>query len=269
MVKFLRHFPAHELIFFRSVISLFATAAILRYKKLNLLGNDRRWLLVRGTAGILALLLFFITLQNMPFANAVAIQYLSPTFTALFGVFLLKERVSWIQWICLSVALSGAFVIKGFEENTDWLMIFLGIASAAFAGLAYNAVRRLRDSEHPLQVVFYFPLIATPVMGLWCLFEWTTPIGTEWILLVVLGIFTQIAQYYMTLGLHADKAAKVTPFKYFGALLAITFGYTFFDEQLSVFNYLGISLIVFGVIFNTIFSRSATKPIVDEKTAEA
>ena len=259
MVKFLRDFPAHELVFFRSVISLFATAAMLRFKGLGLLGNNKPWLLVRGISGVLALFLFFITIQQMPLANAVAIQYLSPTFTALFGIFLLKEQVSWLQWLFLSVALSGAFVIKGFEGNTNWLMILIGIISAAFAGIAYNAVRRLRNTEHPLQIVFYFPLIATPTMGIWCLFEWVTPIGSQWFLIFILGIFTQIAQYYMTLGLHADKAAKVTPFKYFGALLAIVFGYSFFNEKLTWFNYLGISLIVFGVIFNTIFASTQQK----------
>ncbi len=251
MVKFLRHFPAHELIFFRSVISLFATAAMLKFKGLNLLGNNRPWLLVRGFAGIGALLLFFITLQNMNFANAVAIQYLSPTFTALFGIFLLKEKVTPLQWVFLLIALSGAFVIKGFSGDTNWLMLIIGVISAALAGLAYNAVRRLRHTEHPLQVVFYFPLIATPVTGIWCLFDWITPIGSEWLLVVILGLFTQIAQYYMTVGLHADKAAKVTPFKYFGAILAIVLGYTIFDEKLTFFNYLGISLIVVGVLLNT------------------
>lgn len=228
---------------------------MLRYKGLSLLGTNKTWLLVRGFAGVSALFLFFITLQNLPLANAVAIQYLSPTFTALLGVFILKEKVSPLQWFFLFVALSGVFVIKGFDARVDWWMVGLGIASAALAGLAYNAVRRLRHSEHPLQVIFYFPLIATPIMGVWCLFDWTTPIGWEWLMIFVLGLFTQVAQYYMTMGLHADTAAKVTPFKYFGAILAIGFGYTFFDERLTFFNYLGIGLIVVGVILNTASGR--------------
>jgi drug/metabolite transporter (DMT)-like permease len=261
LVKYLVGFPAHELVFFRSVISLFLTFIILKQKKLSVLGHNRKWLLVRGSAGIIALLMFFITLQRLPFANAVAIQYLSPLFTAILGVYILKEEVRPIQWLFFAIALSGIFIIKGFDTRVDWLMVALGVASALFAGIAYNAVRRLKDTEHPLQIVFYFPLLATPIMGIWCLFDFKMPEGRQWLLILLLGLFTQVAQYYMTMALHADKAARITPFKYFGAILAIVLGYTIFDEHLSYFNYLGMGLIMLGVLLNTFIKPSAVAKV--------
>ena len=202
IVKYLNQFPAHELIFFRSIISLVICLYGINKLKLSIWGNNRKWLLIRGISGVIALTLFFLTLQKMPLANAVTIQYTSPLFTALLGVFILKERVKWVQWLYYGLALVGIFIIKGFDSRVEWFYLITGIVSSAFAGLAYNAVRKLKDTEHPLQVVIYFPLVSTPIMLIWCLFDWTTPQGIEWLLLLIMGVFTQIAQVYMTRALH-------------------------------------------------------------------
>lgn len=250
-VKLLNNYPAHELIFFRSLISLTLCVITLKRLQLPLLGNNKKWLLVRGISGVTALTMFFITLQNISMANAVTIQYLSPLFTSVLAIFILKEKVKPLQWFFFALAFCGVFLIKGFDESIDWKYLLLGIGSALFAGLAYNAVRKCKDTEHPLQVVLYFPLVATPIMGIACLYEWTTPVGIEWLYILIIGFLTQVAQVNMTKALHADKAAKVTPFKYFGAIFAIVIGYTIFDEQLILLNFVGIALIILGVLFNS------------------
>ena len=51
-----------------------------------LLGHNRRWLLVRGLAGMVALSLFFHTIRHIPLASATVIQYLSPIFTVLLAM---------------------------------------------------------------------------------------------------------------------------------------------------------------------------------------
>ena len=254
-VKLLAHLPAHELIFFRSVISLTLCIITLRRLKLKTFGNNHAWLIVRGFAGVTALTMFFVTLQNISLANAVSIQYLSPLFTAVIGIYILKEKVRPVQWSFFGLAIAGVMVIKGFDSSLDWKFLLLGVASSAFAGLAYNAVRKCKDTDHPVQVVLYFPLVATPIMGAACLFEWTAPDGIEWLYVLLIGVLTQVAQVNMTRALHADRAEKVTPFKYFGAILAIIIGYGIFDEALPVFNFVGIGLIIAGVLLNNQIKR--------------
>jgi len=86
-IKFVPHIPAFELILFRSVISLVLSYGLIHYKGLNPLGNNRKFLLLRGFFGMLSLTTFFFTLQKLPLASAVTLQYLSPIFTVLFAVF--------------------------------------------------------------------------------------------------------------------------------------------------------------------------------------
>ncbi|MGB0167093.1 MAG: DMT family transporter, partial [Luteibaculum sp.] len=209
------------------------------------------WLLVRGFAGVSALTLFFITLQNISMANAVSIQYLSPLFTAIIAIYILKEKVGNMQWVYFGLAIAGVFIIKGFDKNLSWFYLGLGIASSLFAGLAYNAVRKCKDTDAPVQVVFYFPLVATPIMACWCLYQWVQPQGLDWLYLGIIGVGTQVAQIYMTKALHSDATNKVTPIKYIGAIYAIIIGYTLFDEHLQLLNILGIALILISVLLNS------------------
>jgi drug/metabolite transporter (DMT)-like permease len=254
-VKFLPHLPAHELILFRSIISLVLSLGFLVPKRINPLGNNRRLLLMRGFFGMMALSLFFLTLQELPLASAVTIQYLSPIFTSIIAIFILGERMRGRQWLFIAIAFAGVVVLKGFDERVSTPYLLLGIASSLFAGAAYNCVRLLKDSDHPVVVVFYFPLVATPVMAVLSYFEWVTPVGTDWVWLLLLGVFTQVGQLYMTKALQAEKANLVTSMKYLGAVYALVYGYFLFDETYDLLSLLGIVLVLAGVVLNVLFKE--------------
>ena len=198
-----------------------------------------------------ALFLFFLTVKHMPLASATTIQYISPVFTVLLATQMMREKVRPIQWALFVVAFIGVMMIKGFDDRVSFFYLTIGIVSALISGLAYNAIRKCRLTDHPLVVVLYFPLIATPIMGLACLtFGWVTPSGIQWPLLLIMGVFTQIAQLYMTKALHADHSSRIMPFKYFGVIYAIGIGFFFFGERLPFLSILGIGLVLLGVILN-------------------
>ncbi|MCB9187408.1 MAG: DMT family transporter [Flavobacteriales bacterium] len=252
-VKFLHHIPTHELILFRSGISLFLSLVYLLPKGINPLGNNRKFLLLRGVFGVSALSLFFITLQNIPLASAVTIQYLSPIFTAVIAIFVLGEKMRKSQWLFFLVAFIGVAILKGFDERVSLWYLALGLLSSFFAGAAYNCIRLVKDTDHPLVVVFYFPLVATPIMLFLSYYDWVTPLGWDWLLLLLLGIFTQIGQVFMTKALQAEKANLVASLKYLGSLYALFYGYFLFGEKYDVVSLLGIVMILAGVILNLKF----------------
>lgn len=251
-VKFLHHFPAHELILFRSLVSLTLSLAYILPKKINPLGVNRKFLLLRGIFGVTALSLFFITLQNMPLATAVTVQYLSPIFTAIIAIFMLGERMRWVQWLFFGLAFLGVALLKGFDERVSVFYLLLGVGSAFFAGAAYNCIRMVKDTDHPLVVVLYFPMVATPVMLVLSYYDWVWPMGWDWLLLILLGVFTQIGQVFMTRALQLEKANLVTSLKYLGSLYALVYGYFIFDETYGWLSLLGIGLVLAGVFLNVL-----------------
>jgi drug/metabolite transporter (DMT)-like permease len=278
IIPHLQKYPAHELVFFRSLVSFLISASIIKYRGLPLLGNNRKWLLLRGTAGMLALTIFFFTLHKLPLAIASTLQYLSPIFTVLIASRLFSERVSKAQYFSSLIAFTGVIFIGfnglmgGFNhQKLDLFWMCMGVLSAILSGIAYNAISKLKGKEETINIVVYFPMIALPFMGIWCLFDFTFPRGIEWLILLTIGIFTQIAQVCLTRAFLSANTAILAPFQYIGAIYALFSGWFIFNEKLEMASIIGICLVVFGVIFGTVFRagktrKKASNPVIELET---
>ncbi|AEA42136.1 DMT family transporter [Fluviicola taffensis] len=272
----LQKYPAHELVFFRSLVSFAISATIIKYKGLSLLGNNRRWLLLRGIAGMVALTLFFFTLHKLPLAIASTLQYLSPIFTVLIASRLFHEKVSKIQYLSSVLAFLGVVFIgfngifNGLEnQKLDLVWMILGVVSAILSGVAYNAISKLKDTEETINIVIYFPMLALPLTGIWCLFDFTFPHGIEWIILLAIGVLTQIAQVTMTRAFLSTNTAIVAPFQYIGAIYALISGWFVFNEKLATASILGVCLVLLGVIIGTVFrAKIKEKKLITALTNE-
>lgn len=258
-VKWVPHIPAEEIIVFRCVISLLISWAFLRKAGVSVWGNNRKLLLARGASGAVALILFFNVLQNLPLATAATLQYLSPIFTAILGIFIVKERIRAWQWVFFLISFAGVLVIEGVETSVDTSYLWLGVLSAVFAGVAYSIVRKLNVREHPLVIIFYFPLVTLPVVGIYTIFNWVQPVGWEWAMLLLVGLFTQLGQYYMTLSYQHEEISKVANLTYIGIIYALILGFVFFGELLNFWTYLGMGLVLLGVLLNVQYKNHLTR----------
>lgn len=266
-VKQLDRIPAMEIVFFRCLVSGLICGVELSRRRLDWKGNNHALLIARGTFGTLALFAFVITLQHMPLATAVTIQYLSPIFTALIGVFLLREHVAARQWLCYGIAFAGVLVLKGFDARISTLYLLIGIASAICAGMAYNLVRRLREREAPIVVVFHFQLVGIAAGLVFICFSWRTPGPWEWFSLLMCGVLTQIGQVCLTKSLQAERIAKVAVLNYTGLLYALLFGIVIFGEHYTAQTVLGISLVVAGVLLAVRYGKPRPPEVIEESEA--
>jgi len=255
-VKYLTAIPAHEIVLFRGLVSLIVCYLMLRRLKISLWGNNKRLLIYRGLAGTAGLIMYFYTVQNMPLASAVTIQYMSPIFTIILAGIMLQESPRPIQWLFFIVSFAGVVMIKGFDPRVDVMELVIGVSSAFFSGLAYNFIRKLKDYDQPLVVVFYFPMVTVPIIGTYTIFHWVTPNLEELIVLILIGLVTTAAQIYMTKAYQVDKASNISNFNYLGSIYAIVIGLLFFDETIGALAMAGIGLIIFGVYMSSRFRQA-------------
>lgn len=260
-VKLLPNLPAPEIAFLRSVVSLTMAWSLLRAHAIPLPGNNIKALCMRGFFGSGSLVLYFITLQHMPLASAVTIQYLSPIFTAIMGIFMVREKVSPLQWLFFGVSFLGILVVQGVDHRIETTYLLLGIGSALFAGLAYNTIRQLKETEHPLVITFYFPLVSLPVTLLVNGSNWVMPRGTDWLVLIFIGVTAQTAQYFMTRSYQTDELSKVASLKYLGVIYAWLFGFFLFNETFTIAAYGGMLLVIVGVVLNLWTKHKGAAPV--------
>ena len=261
-VKMIPHIPPIEIILFRSVVSLILSVAILKRQKISVWGNDKMTLLFRGISGAIALSLFFWLLQQVPLAAASTLQYISPIFSAILGIFILKEKMKWYQFVFFALSFGGIFLIQGFDPRVTFEHILIGVTSAFFTGLAYNLVRKLKATEHPLVIIFYFPLVTLPLSLIYTYFDWVTPEGMDWLILLMVGLCTQVAQYFMTRSLQVEEISKVSILNYIGILYSLAFGFLIFGELYNALTYVGMFLVLVGVILNIRYKLKQASPKV-------
>ena len=251
-VKLLTGIPILEIIFFRALISATLCLFGMWRAKVAPLGRNRPLLLVRGLAGTVSLAQNFWLVQSVPLAAATTLTHLSPIFTTLIGIWFVKEKVALSQlgWFLLSFA--GIVLMQGFDYRIGVLALLVGITTSTTMGIAYNCVRKLGATEHPLVIIFYFPLVCLPLTGLWSLFHWVTPQGSDWWWLIGMGLTTQIGQYYMTRSYQVARISRVAIVNYMEVLFSIVLGLVLFAENFNLVTYAGMALVVAGVVLNVL-----------------
>lgn len=257
LVKLLgQRLPSQELVFARSVLVLGFAWVMLKRAGAPVWGQDKKWLTIRGLTGFTALSCFYYAVTHLPLADATLIMYTNPVMTGILAAVFLKEAIDRTDVVGLLLSLLGVVLVAQpsflFARSThlDPFAVLVALAGAFFAAVSYVIVRKLRQTEHELTVVFYFPLVSTPASVPLAIPGALMPQGWEWAGLVGLGVVTFIAQVAMTRSLLLEKAGRATSVSYLQVIFAFVWGMLFFGEYptwLTVAGALCILLSTVGV----------------------
>jgi drug/metabolite transporter (DMT)-like permease len=253
--------PISELVFARATISIIITRFFLYRNKINPWGYQKRLLIIRGLLGTVALFCIFKALTILPIATATVIQYIYPTFTVISAYIILKEFISRrivysiiIGWIGILLVSQPEFTTNSNVQETI-LAIIIAIFGALMTSLAYICVRKLSSREHPLVIIYYFPLVSIPLSIPFVINDFVLPTGTDWFWIIGIGIFTQIGQLFITEGLTLLPAGQATSLNYSQVIFASIWGVLIFQEAITSSVYVG----GICVLISTIISISASK----------
>lgn len=259
-IKLVPHIPVVEMILMRAVFSGVVCYMYIRKNKLPIWGTNHTLLTLRGVFGLGGLILGFYTVLNMPLASATILYYLTPIFISLLAPMFLGEEIGKWQWMFLLVCFGGLFIIHQFDTATDDIFILIGIGAALFAAFAMILVNKLnRLKEDPMVIIFYFSLVTVPVVAIPTAFVWVMPSLRDWIILLLLSLFTQSAQYYMTLAHKHEEANRVSTASFVTIIYNLLLGWFIFDEQFATEAYFGMAIVLVGVIGN-VWVRKPSKP---------
>ena len=253
--------PVLEIVAARAIVSLVISYLDVKRKRISLWGTHKPLLIARGVVGALALMCVYFSVTTLPLAEATILQYLHPVFTALLALFFLKERVQYSTMICIVLSILGLTVmvkpdlISGYSVELPWISVVAALIGALGSAVAYVIVRRLSQSEDSSVIIFYFPLIALPVSVFLLGSDFVMPNGEALVLLILVGVFTQVGQVGLTKAMQHEKASKATAYSYVQVIFSLVLGWIFFAEIPTLWTLIGGGLIMTGALINVLWKR--------------
>ncbi len=249
--------PIYELVFFRSLLSLIITLSIIKIRNINPWGNNKLLLILRGLLGTSALVCIFYAIRNMPLSISTIIQYTYPIFISLFACIFINEKITKNIVFALIIGWLGILLIlnttqlSNINVEIDRLSIFIAFLGAIFTALAYVTVKKLSFTEDVYVIIEYFPLVSFIILLPIVFYNWITPNVYELLWIIGIGLFTQLGQTFLTIGLKNLPASEASSINYLQVIFASIWGFLFFSEKININFIFGSLMVLLGTIIST------------------
>ena len=245
--------PTIQIVFIRGLFTLLATAVLIYREEVYAFGSHKMLLIMRGVSGTLALFLVYESIKRFPLSEATVIQYLFPIFTALVAPLIISEAINKKVFGAIMIGLTGVYTVLDFPfliktTNISVYSIGIAITGSFLTSVAYVLVRKAtKVNEHPLVVMFYFPLFTVPMCLPFLISNWVHPSPEVWGYLFLVGICTQSGQFFLTHGYKELPAAEAAPLSYVQVPFAMIMGAIFFDEIITINFIIGSTLVLISI----------------------
>jgi drug/metabolite transporter (DMT)-like permease len=205
--------------------------------------NSWPLLIMRGLCGAISITLFFWTIDLIGLLNATLYLYVHPVFAIIISALLFKERFSlWILFP-LGAALVGLYLIVNPSFQGFTLGHWTGLATALLGGFARAALRQLRKTDSPGNVVILFMGFAVVLSGVGvALFpdqSWRfTPAAslsatTIWTLLAAIAVLSTAAHIMVTVAFRRLSTATASIMTMLNLPLTALIAVLYFHEPLT------------------------------------
>jgi drug/metabolite transporter (DMT)-like permease len=252
--------PSVEIAFIRFAFGVVVLCILAVLGLINIRANHKGLLIMRGTFGGIAILLYFLALAGGSLTNSTILNNTYPLFSTIIAFFTIKERISVSTGASLLIAWVGvALLIHPDFKHIDWPDI-LGLLSGILSGVAVAFVRELRvKNESAWNVFFYLSLFGCIFSLLLAVPVWVWPDFNHWIFLFFTGLLALAAQLMMTASYKYCSTAL-------GGILSMTtmvftavLGIFVLGDSLSFKEIIGAILITAGSIGVVWFSDIASE----------
>jgi len=266
LIKVTDEYDVGQIMFFRALFGLIPIFFLIPKNRMKNFYKTKNIKLhfFRSFFGAIAMAAIFIGLRNLQLAEVTALAFSGPLWVVLFSMFFLSEKIRLKRWIAVGLGFIGVIIISkpGFD-NLNFYYIYPIIFCIGFAGVSI-LIRKLTLAGEPVWLIaFYFSLVSglggllTIPLGLWKM-----PNTYDFMQLILIGLLGGIANLLLTQSYKLAEVTLTTPLKYLSLVIAIIFGFYFFDEIPSTHTLSGAAFIVVSSAIIFIRENQLKKPII-------
>ena len=265
LIKVTDEYDVGQIMFFRALFGLIPIFFLIPKNRMKNFYKTKNIKLhfYRSFFGAIAMAAIFIGLRNLQLAEVTALAFSGPLWVVLFSMFFLSEKIRLKRWVAVGLGFIGVIIISkpGFD-NLNFYYIYPIIFCIGFAGVSILIRKLTLAGESIWLIAFYFSLVS----GLGGLLTipfgvWKMPSTYDFILLILIGLLGGIANLLLTQSYKLAEVTLTTPLKYLSLVIAIIFGFYFFEEIPSIYTLSGAALIVVSSAIIFIRGSQLKKPI--------
>ena len=185
------------------------------------------------------------------------LQMTAPYYVLVISLFLFRERITLMKILAMLVAFIGCIFVTGVITGGMHSLDFVGVASALISGLffgLYTIGCKLSSDKgyKPVTTMMYTFLFASLM---------TIPFANDvkvvesfvdvhlTLGVLSLGILMTLIPFFVsTWGVQKLEASKVSLISVMEVITACIVGYFLFDEEMTVLNIIGMSLVVASIV---------------------
>jgi drug/metabolite transporter (DMT)-like permease len=251
----------------RFALSLLPILLIPTWRRASFTWQRLDLLFYRGVFGGLAVLCFFIAIDNIPVGIATLLNYTAPVFSGLFAATFIGESLRLRSLIPLTVAFSGVVLVISVHQSPlpdVWLgpWIALGLLSAVLSGAAVTAIRIARRTEGSWAIFASFSAFGLLTTAPFGIAQWIWPTLLEWGLLVAVAGLSIIAQMLMTHAYRWVETVTAGVMSQFAVIVAMIIGVVWLGERVTPLSLLGSALTIGGVVAMMIVSSRPDRQVM-------
>jgi drug/metabolite transporter (DMT)-like permease len=201
----------------------------------------------------------------MPIADASTIHFASPVFVAVFGYFLLKEKLTVIQMVTGIITLIGVVIIAKpefiFGSESEIVHehriegTILAVTACISGALVQISLRKLVKT--PVSIVCVWFSLSIVISGLIILIiidELVWPKGLDtFLLLFSIGVCSVGDQFFFTLAFKHENAGPVSVVRTFNIALVFIWEILIFSTVVEWTSAVGASIVFSCIIIITVF----------------
>jgi drug/metabolite transporter (DMT)-like permease len=253
--------PTSVKILIRACFGLFFfSPLILKEGMLVFRSNNLRLQIIRILYMSVAMGGTYFTYANLPFTVAVSIGFTGPVFTAVLSYFILKDRLSFSQWLAIIAGYIGVLMMTNPQGEIN-NAIYIAILANITTGLSLIYAKKLTSIDSRSTIVILGNVGVIIVASIWTLCYWMFyyyvsdtmlwywPTLQDVGLLMgmgFLGAFSQIS--YVTALKHASPSF-LSPFEYSRLVIAVPIGLTLGEAFPHYQEIIGMCIIILSTLY--------------------
>jgi len=223
--------PDAVAVFFRHVLAAACFAPMLWRNGRALLRTERpAGHALRSACGYAGFLAFVYAVGRMPLAEAMALAFTQPLWSALLARAVFGEQLGARRAGAIVLGFAGAMLVLK-PSVAPLLPALAALLNAVLSSVAMMTVKQLSATEPPERIAMFFMIVATLLSVPPAALTWVTPAPALWPLLAAIGVLAWMGQVCLSRGYALGSFSAMAAMDFTRLPMAVALGWLVFGES--------------------------------------